>query len=169
MPSLDTLPPRLTALLFGMSGRRVDLGACSLPATLQRCHPSGPSAAIKESERTPGPLDVNDIPREKTATGAGFKAIGPRICHGDFRHSGVTQGTSELARSNNPKSWSPLVDLDACCEVLIAFGANTMEGSMLFSGKPRLLQADLKAGPWAVGLAACGPFCGKTIEDRQSH
>ena len=35
-----------------------------------------------------------------------------------------------------------------------------LDGCVLVSGDPRLLQSGLNAGLWTVGLASCGPLCG---------
>ncbi|MHC6224889.1 phosphonoacetaldehyde phosphonohydrolase-related protein [Pseudomonas sp. X10] len=48
---------------------------------------------------------------------------------------------------------------NACWQALMNLGSKRLEGSVLVSGEPRLLQAGLNAGLWTVGLAACSPLC----------
>lgn len=36
----------------------------------------------------------------------------------------------------------------------------SLDGCVLVSGEPRLLQSGLNAGLWTIGLASCGPLCG---------
>lgn len=46
---------------------------------------------------------------------------------------------------------------DPCWQALMAMQAEQLEGCVLVSGEPKLLQAGLNAGVWTVGLAACEP------------
>ncbi|WP_248920826.1 phosphonoacetaldehyde phosphonohydrolase-related protein [Pseudomonas entomophila] len=48
---------------------------------------------------------------------------------------------------------------NACWQALMALESQRLEGSVLVSGDPLLLQSALNAGLWTVGLAACGPSC----------
>jgi beta-phosphoglucomutase-like phosphatase (HAD superfamily) len=43
-----------------------------------------------------------------------------------------------------------------------------LDGCVLISSDPRLLQAGLNAGLWTVGLATCGSLCGLALGDWQS-
>lgn len=49
---------------------------------------------------------------------------------------------------------------DACWQALMQLGSPHLDGCVLVSGQPRLLQAGLNAGLWTIGLAASGPLCG---------
>lgn len=42
----------------------------------------------------------------------------------------------------------------------MALKVSQLEGCVLISGDPRLLQSGLNAGLWTIGLASCGPLCG---------
>ncbi|PYC18938.1 phosphonoacetaldehyde phosphonohydrolase-related protein [Pseudomonas mosselii] len=44
---------------------------------------------------------------------------------------------------------------NACWQALMSLDSQRLEGCVLVSGEPRLLQAGLNAGLWTVGLAAC--------------
>lgn len=48
---------------------------------------------------------------------------------------------------------------NACWQALMTLGSARLDGCVLVSGEPQLLQSGLNAGLWTVGLAACSPFC----------
>jgi len=43
-----------------------------------------------------------------------------------------------------------------------------LDGCVLVSGEPRLLQAGLNAGLWTIGLASCGSLCGLSPSEWQA-
>ncbi len=43
-----------------------------------------------------------------------------------------------------------------------------LDGCVLVSGEPRLLQSGLNAGLWTIGLASCGSLCGLAPEQWQA-
>lgn len=43
-----------------------------------------------------------------------------------------------------------------------------LEGCVLVSGEPRLLQSGLNAGLWTIGLASCGSLCGLAPHEWQA-
>ncbi|MFQ6571770.1 phosphonoacetaldehyde phosphonohydrolase-related protein [Pseudomonas sp. UM16] len=45
---------------------------------------------------------------------------------------------------------------DACWQALMALNTTKLEGCVLVSAEPRLLQSGLNAGLWTIGLASCG-------------
>ncbi|MEB3902739.1 phosphonoacetaldehyde phosphonohydrolase-related protein [Pseudomonas juntendi] len=53
----------------------------------------------------------------------------------------------------------PLPAPNACWQALMALRSERLEGCVLVSGQPRLLQAGLNAGLWTVGLAGSNPEC----------
>ena len=63
---------------------------------------------------------------------------------------------------------SPWPAPNACWEALMTLGSERLDGCVLVSGEPRLLQAGLNAGLWTVGLAACSPTCNSTGAHWQS-
>nr|WP_294974587.1 HAD family phosphatase [uncultured Pseudomonas sp.] len=54
---------------------------------------------------------------------------------------------------------------DACWQALMRLDSPRLDGCVLVSGQPRLLQAGLNAGLWTIGLAASGPLCGHAPGD----
>ncbi len=54
---------------------------------------------------------------------------------------------------------------DACWQALMQLDSPHLDGCVLVSGQPRLLQAGLNAGLWTIGLAASGPLCGHAPGD----
>lgn len=42
----------------------------------------------------------------------------------------------------------------------MALNVQQLDGCVLVSGEPRLLQSGLNAGLWTIGLASCGSLCG---------
>jgi len=42
----------------------------------------------------------------------------------------------------------------------MSLNVDRLEGCVLVSGEPRLLQSGLNAGLWTIGLASCGSLCG---------
>ncbi|MDN6859135.1 HAD family phosphatase [Pseudomonas sp. CAN2814] len=54
---------------------------------------------------------------------------------------------------------------DACWRALMQLDSPHLDGCVLVSGQPRLLQAGLNAGLWTIGLAASGPLCGHAPGD----
>jgi beta-phosphoglucomutase-like phosphatase (HAD superfamily) len=59
-----------------------------------------------------------------------------------------------------PRATVPWPAPNACWQALMALGVSQLEGSVLVSGEPNLLQSGLNAGLWTVGLASCGSLCG---------
>ncbi|MCO6060346.1 HAD family phosphatase [Pseudomonas sp. MOB-449] len=57
---------------------------------------------------------------------------------------------------------------DSCWQALAGLGVSHLEGCVLISASPRLLQAGLNAGLWTIGLAASGPLCGQAPADWQA-
>ncbi|BAN49328.1 hypothetical protein [Metapseudomonas resinovorans] len=54
---------------------------------------------------------------------------------------------------------------DSCWQALAGLGVAHLQGCVLISANPRLLQAGLNAGLWTIGLAASGPLCGLAPAD----
>ncbi|WP_324710004.1 HAD family phosphatase [Pseudomonas citronellolis] len=54
---------------------------------------------------------------------------------------------------------------DGCWRALMELGTPQLDGCVLVSSQPRLLQAGLNAGLWTIGLAASGPLCGLSMRD----
>ncbi|GLZ86819.1 hypothetical protein Pres01_28700 [Metapseudomonas resinovorans] len=57
---------------------------------------------------------------------------------------------------------------DSCWQALAGLGVPRLDGCVLVSANPRLLEAGLNAGLWTIGLAASGPLCGLAPADWQA-
>ncbi|WP_460418587.1 phosphonoacetaldehyde phosphonohydrolase-related protein [Pseudomonas sp. microsymbiont 2] len=57
---------------------------------------------------------------------------------------------------------------NACWQALMALESERLDGCVLVSGEPLLLQSGLNAGLWTVGLAACSPSCDLTSSQWQA-
>lgn len=179
-------PPAFTALLFGLSGCLVDFGARSVPVALQRCYPDhrgaaasleqvlgrAPSAkerqafeqtlievAAEHAEATPGALDVLHQQHAQQVPCAWLDEL-PR----DASVSLASALPTWLPAASNQQC-RPWPAPDACWQALKELQVDRLDGCVLISGEPRLLEAGLKAGLWTVGLAACGPLCGQAPAD----
>jgi beta-phosphoglucomutase-like phosphatase (HAD superfamily) len=51
---------------------------------------------------------------------------------------------------------------------LMELNVSRLDGCVLVSGEPRLLQAGLNAGLWTIGLASCGSLCGLAPSEWQA-
>ncbi|WP_439888265.1 HAD family phosphatase [Pseudomonas sp. MBLB4123] len=186
MPT-STAPPAFSALLFGLSGCLVDFGARTLPLSLQRLRPDhtgGHTTLEQLLGRTPQPHE--HIAYEQALAGVVDALAEPT--------PGATALLETLRQQNLPCAWldelprdasarlaaslpdwlagtstndvgRPWPAPDACWHALMSLQIEQLEGCVLISGEPRLLQAGLNAGLWTIGLAACGPLCGKGPAD----
>ena len=50
----------------------------------------------------------------------------------------------------------------------MALNVERLDGCVLVSGEPRLLQSGLNAGLWTIGLASCGSLCGLAPSEWQA-
>ena len=57
---------------------------------------------------------------------------------------------------------------NACWQALMSLDSERLDGCVLVSGDPRLLQSGLNAGLWTVGLAACSPLCDRSSQHWQA-
>ena len=67
-----------------------------------------------------------------------------------------------------PPSPAPWPAPDACWHALMALKVERLDGCVLVSGEPQLLQSGLNAGLWTIGLASCGSLCGLTPSQWQA-
>lgn len=140
-----TVPlPAFTAVLFGLSGCLVDFGAqAAKTLELNDEHALTTQDALKTLQRL-HQQDVpcawlDELPDELTAKLA--QPLG-RLIH---------------ATSTAQTRWPAP---HACWQALMELNVSRLDGCVLVSGEPRLLQAGLNAGLWTVGLASCGSLCG---------
>ncbi|UUQ64213.1 HAD family phosphatase [Pseudomonas fuscovaginae UPB0736] len=147
MPLTAAAPlPTPTALLFGLTGCLVDFGARARPG--QRVD--------EHRHATPGALEVLQDLKQLGVPCAWMDELPHEVSlplaatlPGWIKPAGVAQH----ARWPAP---------NACWQALMELGVQQLEGCVLVSGEPRLLQSGLNAGLWTIGLASCGPLCGLT-------
>ncbi|MBS7661095.1 HAD family phosphatase [Pseudomonas lalucatii] len=186
MPTSAT-PPAFSALLFGLSGCLVDFGARTLPLSLQRLYPEGGDGQTNLEQvlrRTPQPPERRALEQ----------ALGEAAGEHAEPTPGASALLDDLYRRNLPCAWldelpheasirlaeplpgwlpgiprneviRPWPAPDACWHALMRLQVTQLDGCVLISGEPRLLQAGLNAGLWTIGLAACGPLCGQAPAD----
>ncbi|MEG5265925.1 HAD family phosphatase [Pseudomonas sp. JDS28PS106] len=139
--------PVFPALLFGLSGCLVDFGAqASRPGT----H-SEPSELW--SKVTPGAAGILQALEEQGVPCAWIDELPESV-------SQPLAGSLNGWISPAPRCAAPWPAPDACWLALMALKVTRLDGCVLISGDPRLLQSGLNAGLWTIGLASCGPLCG---------
>lgn len=172
-PALSAVTPSFTAVLFGLSGCLVDFGARSASSagtrhlTLIR-EAGGPARALETAsprelescaEPTPGALATLRSLREQRVPCAWLDELPETL---------AVKLTSQLPEwlvaspACSQRSWPAP---DACWQALSTLQIDRLDGCVLVSGEPRLLQAGLNAGLWTVGLAACGSLGGHALGD----
>ncbi|WP_260960939.1 HAD family phosphatase [Pseudomonas citri] len=149
MPRAETLPlpvPSLTAVLFGLSGCLVDFGACVRQPGTAPDNPAQP---------TPGALDSLHRLQLEGVPCAWLDELPPAISHGLAASLPSWIKPPQLPATNY--SWPAP---HACWQALMTLDVQQLDGCVLVSGEPRLLQSGLNAGLWTIGLASCGSLCG---------
>jgi beta-phosphoglucomutase-like phosphatase (HAD superfamily) len=156
MPHAEITPqtaPNLTAVLFGLSGCLVDFGACT---RLQ----GSPDTA--HAEATPGALDsLHSLQRQQI----------PCAWLDELPHAmsqALAIGLPPWIKPSQHIETKPWPAPDACWQALMALDIERLDGCVLVSGEPRLLQSALNAGLWTIGLASCGSLCGLSPEQWQA-
>lgn len=157
MPQAEALPlaaPTLAAVLFGLSGCLVDFGARA------RHHTSvGPELA----DVTPGALDsLRSLQRQQIP-----------CAWLDELSASFTQVLSStlpdwIKPSQHSATINPWPAPNACWQALMGLNVGRLDGCVLVSGEPRLLQSGLNAGLWTIGLASCGSLCGLAPSEWQA-
>lgn len=194
---IPTTPPPFSAVLFGLSGCLVDFGARTLPVALQRLYPQhahgptrvsqAPHTALRSLlERPPlvGELQALDRALGEVAGEHAEAVPGAQALLASLRQQGVPCAwLDELPRDVSLGLSAPLPEWlvatasthcrpwpapDACWQALTELRVNRLDGCVLISGEPRLLQAGLNAGLWTIGLATCGSLCGQAPGDWQA-
>ena len=138
--------PQPTAVLFGLSGCLVDFGAQSRHQRLDSAQHGlltpGAEHALLSLQRQGIPcawLDDLSLTHSQSLAGALPDWIGA------------------TPRSPNAGQWPAP---DACWQSLMSLNIDRLDGCVLVSGEPLLLQSALNAGLWTIGLASCGSLCG---------
>jgi beta-phosphoglucomutase-like phosphatase (HAD superfamily) len=136
--------PAFTAVLFGLSGCLVDFGA-----------QAGTAVRLSDEHTlaTPGALKVLEALKQQGVPCAWLDELAGNLTEK------LAMPLSHLI-SATPATQAPWPAPDACWQALMALGVSQLDGCVLVSGEPRLLQSGLNAGLWTVGLASCGSLCG---------
>ncbi|KAF2393899.1 HAD family phosphatase [Pseudomonas frederiksbergensis] len=157
MPHAEALPdaaPSLTAVLFGLSGCLVDFGA-------RTRQPGVPSA--EHAEVTPGALDSLRSLQRLQIPCAWLDELPAALSH-----TLAASLPAWIKPSQHPATINPWPAPNACWQALMALNVERLDGCVLVSGEPRLLQAGLNAGLWTIGLASCGSLCGLAPNEWQA-
>ncbi|WP_419711139.1 HAD family phosphatase [Pseudomonas sp. NFX224] len=149
MPHAETKPqtaPNLTAVLFGLSGCLVDFGAHT---RLNDGH------LAEHAEATPGALDSLRSLQHQQIPCAWLDELPPALSHS------LAIALPEWVKpSQHLATINPWPAPNACWQALMELNVERLDGCVLVSGEPRLLQSGLNAGLWTIGLASCGSLCG---------
>ena len=197
MPTQASAPPAFTAVLFGLGGCLVDFGARTQALALLRTLPD-PSPGFGAVDQPPlhalhqalgrepqaGELQRLALALVQSAAEHAEATPGALARLAQLHAQGVPCAwLSELpddaslrlaqplpswlapGKSHRPRPWPAP---DACWQALTGLGVETLDGCVLVSGEPRLLQAGLNAGLWTIGLAVCGSLCSQGPGDWQS-
>ncbi|MBK5436307.1 MULTISPECIES: HAD family phosphatase [unclassified Pseudomonas] len=135
--------PSLTAVLFGLSGCLVDFGS-------QARADSAPST---DTHATVGALKILRSLEEQRVPCAWLDELPVAVS------TPLAAGLPRWVKATQPSStrWPAP---HACWQALMELNIERLEGCVLVSGEPRLLQSGLNAGLWTIGLASCGSLCG---------
>lgn len=151
--------PAFTALLFGLSGCLVDFGARARSVQDRGTLGALPQDAQPEMSEpscvTPGALDILQNLRRQGVPCAWLDELPGNVSQ--HLAAPLPEWVQPIDRSTPCAAWPAP---DACWQALMALNVNQLDGCVLVSGEPRLLQSGLNAGLWTVGLASCGPLCG---------
>jgi beta-phosphoglucomutase-like phosphatase (HAD superfamily) len=154
------ITPPLTAVLFSLSSGLVDVGARGL------AKPAADDAAGDATLNSPSPgaLALLTQLSQQQIPCAWLEQAPAQLCQPLSAHlpSGLI-GFAEPAASLRA-----LPAPERIWAALSALQVRQVQGCVLISGEPMLLQAALNAGLWTIGLALCGPLCGYSQEHWQS-
>lgn len=157
MPHADASvqPARpLTAVLFGLSGCLVDFGARMRQQATDKPDP-------EQAQATPGALETLRRLHQQGIPCAWLEQLLPTSSR---QLAAILPDWIKPA----PHSPAPWPAPDACWQALMALNVKGIDGCVLVSGEPLLLQSGLNAGLWTIGLASCGSLCGMTPSEWQA-
>ncbi|WP_047284996.1 MULTISPECIES: phosphatase [Pseudomonas] len=157
MPHADASvqPARpLTAVLFGLSGCLVDFGARMRQQATDKPDP-------EQAQATPGALETLRRLHQQGIPCAWLEQLLPA----SSRQLAAALPDWIKPAPHSPAPWPAP---DACWQALMALNVKGIDGCVLVSGEPQLLQSGLNAGLWTIGLASCGSLCGMTPSEWQA-
>lgn len=176
------------AILFSLRGCLVDFGARTPVLAMQRLFPQAPLApglaeALGRQPSGPELLQYLDllctVALEQREPVPGALAVLEQL-HGQGipcawlddlpRDASITLATTLPAwlagfQQQTQRAWPAP---DSIWHSLMHLQVDQLQGCVLVSGDPKLLQAGLNAGLWTIGLAVCGPLCGVALGDWHS-
>lgn len=151
-------PTPFSAFLFSLTGCLVDFGART-QAAVNRA--DLPSVAQAQAVLTPGADTALQQLKAWGTPCAWLDALPETIC----QH--LANPLPAWIQAPGTHMHRPWPAPDACWQALIDLQVAQLDGAVLISGDPHLLQAGLNAGLWTIGLAVCGPLCGQSLADWQ--
>ncbi|SHM89471.1 phosphatase [Phytopseudomonas punonensis] len=172
-PAFYPASASFTAVLFGLSGCLVDFGARSSSTSgprhlaLVREHgnaarqPATTQELDSFAEPTPGALSTLRSLHDQRVPCAWLDELPEAVSH---KLASRLPDWLAASPACTQRAWPAP---DACWQALAALQIERLEGCVLVSGEPRLIQAGLNAGLWTVGLAACGSLAGHALADWQ--
>lgn len=172
-PAFCAATSPFTAILFGLSGCLVDFGARSASLSGQRHlalvregggaarQPIGSLELDGCAEPTPGALSTLRSLHDQHVPCAWLDELPESLTQK------LASRLPEWLAASPPCTQRNWPAPDACWQALAALHIERLEGCVLVSGEPRLIQAGLNAGLWTVGLAACGSLAGYALADWQ--
>jgi beta-phosphoglucomutase-like phosphatase (HAD superfamily) len=152
--------PVFPALLFGLSGCLVDFGAQAANAGRQA------DKSEHWATATPGAASILQALEAQNVPCAWIDELPDDL-------SRTLAGSLNGWISPAPRPDAAWPAPDACWLALMSLKVAQLDGCVLISGDPRLLQSGLNAGLWTIGLASCGPLCGlspsqwQTLDDAE--
>lgn len=133
--------PAFTALLFGLRGCLVEVGA-----------------SPKHTRPTPGALQTLDWLHQQQVPCVWLDELAAT----DAEH--LTGSLPSWLKAHRVAT--PWPAPDACWQALMDLKTDKLEGCVLVSSEPRLLQSGLNAGLWTIGLATCGSLCATDLHQQ---
>jgi len=156
MPDAPALTPPFGALLFGLTGCLVDYGGCQAEQ-LNNEQTFQPQALCNRP--APGVLRVLEQIKSRQTRVGWIDQLTP-----DATRVLTSALPDWVQACGNQRTARPWPAPDSCWQALITLGVDDLQGCVLISGEPRLLQAGLNAGLWTIGLACGGSLCGLSEE-----
>ncbi|SDI49854.1 hypothetical protein SAMN05216588_11812 [Pseudomonas flavescens] len=164
-PALSVVTPSFTAFLFGLSGCLVDFGARGASRAGARHltllgEDDSPTRDMETcAEPTPGAMAALHSLRAQGVPCAWLDELPALLAE---KLTKQLPGWLKASPACSQRAWPAP---DACWQALSTLQIDRLDGCVLVSGEPRLLQAGLNAGLWTVGLAACGSLAGHALSD----
>ncbi|VVO21574.1 Phosphonoacetaldehyde hydrolase [Pseudomonas fluorescens] len=144
--TLPFAPPGLNAILFGLSGCLVDFGARARQQS---------TALPEHAATTPGALESLQSLQRQQIPCAWLDDLPPALAQ-----PLSTALPAWIKPAQHSATINPWPAPNACWQALMDLNVGSLDGCVLVSGEPRLLQSGLNAGLWTIGLASCGSLCG---------